>query len=110
MVHSTPKKRVLFVHRFTPVLLALFGVFSLLAISFDSPQVATAAASDTVNFQARLQTSGGAIVPDGSYNVAFKLYDDPTAGGGAGDTTCSGDAHCLWVESYTGANKVTVKN
>src|ERR1700759_2752829 len=99
MVHSTPKKRVLFVRRLMPVIVAVLGVFSLVVINVRSPQLATAAASDTVNFQARLQTSGGAIVPDGSYNIAFKLYDDPTAGGGAGDTTCSGDAHCLWVES-----------
>jgi parallel beta-helix repeat protein len=34
----------------------------------------------TLNFQARLKTSSGAIAPDGTYNVEFKLYDDPTTG------------------------------
>ena len=47
-----------------------------------------AAPSDTLNFQARLQTSGGAIVPDGHYNIEFKLYAASTGGS------------ALWTETY----------
>jgi len=109
MVYSTPKKRVLFARSLTLVLLAVFGVFSLLVINLRAPQTAVAAASDTVNFQARLQSHGGAVVPDGSYNIEFKLYDE-LSGDSSDQGTCSGDAHCLWFEDYTGANVVTVKN
>ena len=42
-----------------------------------------------LNFQARLETSSGAIVPDGNYNVEFKLYS--TATGGTAE----------WTEDYT---------
>jgi len=53
-----------------------------------SPATASAAASDNLNFQARLQTAGGAIVPDGYYNIQFKLYS--AASGGS----------ALWTETY----------
>jgi hypothetical protein len=39
-----------------------------------------AAASSTVNFQARLMGSSGAIVADGSYSVAFSLYNVSSGG------------------------------
>ncbi len=106
MVYSTPKKRVLFVRRFTPVFIAVFGVFSLLALNLQSPKLAYATASDTVNFQARLQTAGGAIVADGSYNIEFKLYN--ATGSSSNPGSCTSD--CVWSEDYTGANKVAVKN
>lgn len=89
MFKITPEKRVLFVRRVTPVALALFGVFSLgLANIARTPVAHATAFNDTVNFQARLQTAAGAIVPDDSYNVEFKLYD-VSAGGTA-----------LWTEDY----------
>ena len=108
MVYSTPKKRVLFARKLTPVLLAVFGVFSLLVINLHAPQTA-ATASSTVNFQARLQSAAGTIVPDGNYNVEFKLYD-ASSSSGSSQGSCTGDTHCLWTEDYTGANVVTVKN
>ncbi|MEJ0073089.1 MAG: hypothetical protein WDN27_03350 [Candidatus Saccharibacteria bacterium] len=57
-------------------------------INARAPERAYAATASTVNFQARLQTNGGAIVPDGSYNVQFKLYNDKSTGS------------ALWTESY----------
>jgi hypothetical protein len=39
-----------------------------------------AATSNTINFQARLETAAGAIVPDGNYNVEFKLYSTSSGG------------------------------
>ncbi|HEY4160938.1 MAG TPA: hypothetical protein VGM08_02655 [Candidatus Saccharimonadales bacterium] len=109
MVNSTPKKRVLFARSLTPILLAVFGVFSLLVINLHTPQMAVAAASDTVNFQARLQSHGGAVVPDGDYNIEFKLYDTDSSSGSS-QGSCTGDSDCLWTEDYTGANVVTVKD
>jgi hypothetical protein len=92
MFKQTPKRRVLLLHRLTPVLVLLFGVFSLLLISLHSPRLAYASAADTVNFQARLQTASGAIAPDGDYNIEFKLYSASTGGS------------ALWTEDYLNSN------
>lgn len=81
-----------------PVLLVLVGVFSVAYTNIRTPHIANAATANTVNFQARLQTAGGAIVPDGDYNVEFKLYDALTSG------------NLLWTETRTGGDKVQVKN
>jgi len=88
MPKPTPKKRVLFVRRSLPVMLVFFGVFSLLVFTLRTPVKAYATAADTVNFQARLQSSSGAIVPDGYYNLEFKLYSASTGGSP------------LWTEDY----------
>lgn len=70
---------------------------------------ATAATDSTINFQARLMTAGGGIVPDGNYNVEFKLYNASTSSGSS-QGSCTGDANCLWTETRTGANQVRVAN
>ena len=88
MSKQTPKNRVLFMRRFIPALLVFFGVFSLLALNLKTPGQAYAATQSTINFQARLQAANGAIVPDGNYNVEFKLYS-ASSGGSA-----------LWTEDY----------
>ncbi len=61
---------------------------------------ASAAASSTLNFQARLLSNTGNTVADGSYNIQFNLYTVPTAG-----TT-------QWTESrlVSATQGVTVKN
>ena len=56
------------------------------------------ASSTTLNFQARILSGSGALVPDGNYHVEFKLYD-LVSGGSA-----------LWTETRTTGNLVTVKN
>ncbi|HTE58517.1 MAG TPA: carbohydrate binding domain-containing protein [Verrucomicrobiae bacterium] len=74
------------------------------------------APSSTLNFQARLLGSSGAIVPDGTYNIEFKLYNVATDANSPKDqgacTYGSGtpDPNCLWTETRTGGNKVTVKS
>ena len=57
--------------------------------SLFAPATASAAPATTLNFQARLQTAGGAIVGDGHYNIQFKLYDTATGG------------TALWTETYS---------
>ncbi|MFZ1483839.1 MAG: hypothetical protein WAS36_02410, partial [Candidatus Saccharimonadales bacterium] len=64
---------------FVALILLALPLFFLTRVGTHVP-TAYAATSDNLNFQARLQTSTGAIVPDGFYNVEFKLYDDQSAG------------------------------
>jgi hypothetical protein len=75
---------VLHLSAFLPVLLLIFLAFSpLLYTPKNSPlsQTASALTNNTINFQARLLTNTGALVPDGNYHIEFKLYDSLAAGG-----------------------------
>ncbi len=117
MPKQTPKKLVLFVSKLRNVKKGVFGA-NLFRLGIrkhvdNSPAFATlvlltlafgllstflftgktmAANNSTVNFQARLETAAGAIVPDGYYNVEFKLYN-VSSGGSA-----------LWTEDWTYSN------
>jgi hypothetical protein len=97
MLKLTPKKRVLFVRRYSRALLVVFGVFCLVLTNLHRPDLVHAASANTVNFQARLQTASGGIVPDGNYNVEFKLYS-ASSGGSA-----------LWTEDYLNGNTQGLK-
>src|SRR3989344_7290056 len=88
------------------VLLFFFSVFASLIFS-DQP--AQAATSSTLNFQGRLLQSSGALVPDGYYNIQFKLYDGGTDGGPAGTGEANAGTN-LWTESYYDSNGVTAGN
>lgn len=68
---------------------------------------ASAATSSTLNFQARLMGANGSIVPDGNYNIEFKLYNTKDSGG-TSQGNCSGS--CVWTETRTGSNTVAVSN
>lgn len=62
----------------------------------------------TLNFQARLQTATGAVVPDGHYNIQFKLYQD-----GSGTTAGNPGGTLKWTENYVnngGTSGVQIKN
>ncbi|MEO7905089.1 MAG: DUF4082 domain-containing protein, partial [Candidatus Saccharimonadales bacterium] len=62
----------------------------------------------TMSFQGRLQSSSGAIVPDGYYNIQFKIYQD-----GAGTTAGNPGGALQWTESYVNNNTssgVQIKN
>lgn len=73
--------------------IGIFAVFvcALLAtvLSLVKPTHTSAATSSTINFQARLESGGGAISADGYYNVEFKLYS--VSSGGSAE----------WTEDYT---------
>ena len=107
MFQKTPQKRVLFVRILMPVVLALFGAVGISLLTLGQPAQTYAAANSSINFQARLLNTGGAIVPDGNYNVEFKLYNASTSTGSS-QGSCTGDTHCLWTETYTGGNVVRV--
>lgn len=68
-----------------------------------------AATNSTINFQARLLTAAGNTVPDGQYNVEFKLYN-ALSSIGSSQGSCSGDTACLWTETRLTSNKVRVAN
>lgn len=87
------------------VLAALFCLF--IALSIFPPSTTSAAVSDDLNFQARLMNANGSIVPDGNYNVEFKLYSSDSSTGSS-QGSCTGDSNCLWAETRTGANQVKV--
>ncbi|MGH7234644.1 MAG: hypothetical protein ACREF7_04345, partial [Candidatus Saccharimonadales bacterium] len=101
--HSLALKRI-------AVITSLSLVFGLSYLMSWSPAPAYAATSNTINFQARLESASGAIVPDGTYNVEFKIYN-ALSSSGSSQGSCTGDAHCLWYEDYlVGGTPVTVSN
>ena len=84
--------RLLIVRPRVPKLATVFLVVVLSALGamlFAPVHPAAAATSSTINFQARLENAAGAIVPDGYYNVEFKLYSASTGG------------TAEWTEDYT---------
>lgn len=98
MKQITTKLSVLYARTQKLILVAFFVISSLLLITTGIVQPVEAATSSTINFQARLQQSSGALVPDGFYNVEFKLYDVATSG------------TALWIETYYDANGATAGN
>jgi len=115
-MYKTPLIRVLLGRCRKPVGLLVLTVFLILGIlTVVKPQTASAVAPSNLNFQARLMNSGGGIVPDGNYNVEFKLYNTATVTGTPDQGACTrnggtAEPACLWVETRTSGNVVTVKN
>jgi hypothetical protein len=86
-------------------LVALTGVF--LYTRAGTPVRVEAATSSNLNFQARILSAAGALVPDGNYHIEFKLHDHASNTGGS-QGACSGS--CLWRETRSTGNLVTVRN
>jgi hypothetical protein len=73
----------------------------LLSLQSGRNQSYATANSSTINFQARLLSASGAVVPDGTYNIDFKLYNASSSTGQAvGSCTSGGSTNCEWEESY----------
>ncbi|HEU5005006.1 MAG TPA: carbohydrate binding domain-containing protein [Candidatus Saccharimonadales bacterium] len=64
-----------------------------------SPAEAASGINQQLNFQGRLLNSQGAVVPDGYYNMEFKIYQDGD-GQSAGDTTGSPTGSLKWTEDW----------
>lgn len=94
----------------TSVSLAIFALLTCAYVS-PSPASATAGINRQINFQGRLLNSNGATVPDGFYNIQFKIYQDGD-GQSVGNTTGSPAGTLMWTESHLNDNSqgVTVKN
>lgn len=93
-----------------PYVLVLVVFVALAFISY-APAHATTGINQQINFQGRLLTAAGATVPDGFYNIQFKIYQDGD-GLTAGDTTGAPTGALMWTESYLNASAqgVTVVN
>ncbi|MDB5160557.1 MAG: exported protein of unknown function [Candidatus Saccharibacteria bacterium] len=79
----------------------LFGIIS-------QPTHALAGTNSTISFQGRLLDASGYVVPDGNYNIQFKIYQD-----GTGTATGNPDGTLKWTENYVnngGTSGVQVKN
>jgi hypothetical protein len=77
------------------------------AAFWHEPVHAAPGINQQLNFQGRLYNAAGATVPDGYYNIQFKIYQDGTgtAAGNPGGTL-------MWTENWlnSGSNGVTVVN
>lgn len=80
------------------VFLVLVTLTSVYSITRAGTQHVQAASPATLNFQARLLNSSGSLVPDGIYNVEFKIFNASTSSGSS-QGSCTGDANCLWTET-----------
>src|ERR1700741_1781756 len=92
------------------VLVTLTSVYSITRAGVPR---AEAVSPSTLNFQARLLTSSGNLVPDGIYNVEFKIYN-ASSSSGSSQGSCTGDANCLWTETRLTSDpsnqQISVKN
>jgi len=75
---------------------------------FVTPTRAQAGVNQTISFQGRLLTPQGQPVPDGYYNIQFKIYQD-----GNGTQAGNPDGTLKWTETHInngGNNGVLIKN
>ncbi len=95
------------------VALTLVGLIGVAALFTALPARAAAGINPQVNFQGRLLNAAGAVVPDGAYNLEFKLYTGGTGCVSSGSSPCGGTN--VWTEDWvygSGApdNRVIVRN
>ncbi len=88
--------------------LLLLGILLGLVFFTKAPVNAVAGINQQINFQGRLLTASGATVPDGFYNIQFKIYQDGD-GLSVGNTTGSPAGSLKWTESYLNANSQGVQ-
>ncbi|MGB3023221.1 MAG: hypothetical protein WBB39_00235 [Candidatus Saccharimonadales bacterium] len=92
--------------RLIAVVFVLGTLIANVLFSHDTVHAATGI-NQQLNFQGRLYNAAGATVPDGYYNIQFKIYQDGTgtASGNPGGTL-------KWTESWlnSGSNGVIVRN
>jgi hypothetical protein len=86
---------------------AVLSVVSLVLFNQSRAYAATGI-NQTIEFQGRLLNAQGAIVPDGYYNVEFKIYENGN-GQSVGDTTGSPAGTLLWTEDYLNYNNQGVE-
>ncbi|MDZ7744293.1 MAG: carbohydrate binding domain-containing protein [Candidatus Saccharibacteria bacterium] len=69
-----------FISVFIAVFMLLLPLLGTGLLVMPATSTVDAALSDTLNFQARLYNNSGNVVSDGSYSIAFNLYEDATTG------------------------------
>ena len=97
------QRRVLQIAGLLTLCVAFITMLFLSSIANAAPGV-----NQTVSFQGRLMTPQGQPVPEGYYNIQFKIYQD-----GTGTTAGNSGGTLEWTETYInngGNNGVHVKN
>src|SRR5260370_773126 len=92
--------------KFAPII--IFGMLLACLLFIPARTRAAAGINQQINFQARLLNSQGATVPDGFYNIEFKIYQDGD-GQSVGDTTGSPAGSLKWTEDYLNNSTQGVK-
>ncbi len=93
------------------VLLVISFVFVMFGFVRQSPRVQAAAGiNQQINYQARLLNSQGATVPDGTYNMEFKIYQDGNGCVSGGSSPCSGTLKWTETRQNISSQGVTVTN
>ncbi len=92
------------------LIVGVFVVSGIMALA-TRPATAVSGINQQMNFQGRLLNAQGAVVPDGNYNIQFKIYQDGD-GLTANNTTGTPAGSLKWTESWLNqAGKgVLVKN
>ncbi|HEX5395187.1 MAG TPA: hypothetical protein VFW52_02480, partial [Candidatus Saccharimonadales bacterium] len=106
----TANSKLKTVNGLTLLLLCLFGGLGILYSAL-LPAKTQAATSSYLNFSARLLDSSGAVVPDGNYNIEFKIYDSINSGASS-QGTCSLNSStddCWWIETRQNSNSQGVR-
>lgn len=88
-------------------IVAVIFIAGILSVALPA-RPAAAAINEQMNYQGRLLDSTGAIVPDGTYNMEFKIYQDGTGCVSSGTSPCGGTLK--WTETRTTTNRVTLRN
>lgn len=81
-----------------PLAIAAIGFVAFMAYALGSNFIAEAAVNREINYQGKLTNASNVTVPDGTYNMEFKLY------------TVSSGGSPLWTETRTSSDKVQVTN
>lgn len=95
----TPARRVVgvFMYAWTGMMACIVLAIATALVVTSSPNV-EAAPQQTINFQGRLRQTGGTVVPDGHYNITFRLYAASSSG-----------TH-VWEEAHVDSNGPTAGN
>jgi hypothetical protein len=90
------------------ILTGLIGVI----VASPGSATATAGINNTLNFQGRLLSASGAVVPDGNYNMEFRIYQDGTGTAQYNGGTYASPTGLDWSEDWLVGNSqgVSVKN
>ena len=93
--------------RIAIILSVLLSSITIGVILLSQGVFAATGINQTINFQGRLYNAAGATVPDGYYNIQFKIYQD-----GAGTTAGNPGGTLEWTEDHLNANTqgVEVRN
>ena len=78
------------------VLAVFMAVFFVLSLSLTKHAAASTGINQDLSFEGKIVTSAGINIPDGTYNMEFKIYDAST---GCTPSTGSG-CHLSWTEDW----------